>query len=343
MSKRRDELKSLFGMNPEGQGETAPAVIETKMQPVERSAETPAARTPSGAVKAMGLALGGLQREIEEARKLAGPGGIVSLDPALIDPSPYADRLSDGHRNDERFADLVESLKTSGQQVPVLVRPHPDPARAGRYQAAYGHRRIKAAREAGLEVQAIVRSLDDAALLLAQGKENAERRDLSFIEKALFAAGMQKAGIARADAQAALGLHKTEMTRLLQLAEMIPEQVARAIGPAPKAGRPRWMALGELLKTEAARVKADDEIAREVFRQADSDTRFAMVFARLSRRKAASGAIREIKAGKTVLARLSRGKAVTRFDVPDSAGDGFADWLAEELPALAARFRAHGG
>lgn len=60
------------------------------------------------------------------------------------------------------------------------MRPHSDGVKAGEgfYQAAYGHRRLCAARELGIPVKAIVRVLDDHALVMAQGKENAERRNL---------------------------------------------------------------------------------------------------------------------------------------------------------------------
>ena len=43
--------------------------------------------------------------------------------------------------------------------------------------------------------------------------------------------------------QEALSVHKAEMTRLLQLGALIPLHIARAVGPAPKAGRPRWICL----------------------------------------------------------------------------------------------------
>src|SRR5690606_11517702 len=161
-------------------------------------------------------------------------------------------------------------------------RPHMDAAKAsaGIYQLAYGHRRVQAARELGLNVRAVVRSLDDAALVLAQGKENAERRDLSFIERAFFAKVLIDHGFDRATAMAALSVHKSEMSRLIQVAEAIPPHIVRAIGPAPKAGRPRWIALGDLLEKDVASF-AEDELRSAEFQEADSDTRFQRLFDRL--------------------------------------------------------------
>jgi ParB family transcriptional regulator, chromosome partitioning protein len=309
MTSRKDQLKNLFQHD-------AP--------------ETPAApaRAASGAVKAMGLSLGNLQRELDEARE-AGER-VIEIDPKLIDASPYADRLSNGADNDEDFAALVISIRSGGQQVPVLVRPDT----SGRYVAAYGHRRIKAALELGIAVKAIVRQLSDAALLLAQGKENAERRNLSFIEKAMFVRSLMDAGIDRAAAQEALSLHKAEMTRMIQIGQMIPLSIARAVGPAPKVGRPRWMMLGALLKGEAARIKAEDETGRDGFIEAQSDRRFQMLFDRLAKKAKARPAQRQLKAA-GILVSVTKSGQGARFDVTDA---GFAAFLEENFARLAVEY-----
>ena len=91
-----------------------------------------------------------------------------------------------------------------------------------RYQVAYGHRRREAAAELGVAVKAIVRAMSDTELVVAQGKENAERRNLSFIERALFAAHLESRGFDRATLNAALGVHTAEMTRLLAVAAAVP-------------------------------------------------------------------------------------------------------------------------
>ncbi|MGB5800552.1 MAG: plasmid partitioning protein RepB, partial [Mesorhizobium sp.] len=232
------------------------------------------------------------------------------------------------------------SIETSGQQVPVLVRPHPE--KSGRFQTAYGHRRIRAAAKLGQRVRAIVRELSDTELVLAQGKENTERRDLSFIERALFARALIRRGFERGVVQEALSLHKAEMTRYLQVAEGVPHRIANAIGPAPKIGRPRWMALAEMLKSEAGMVKADDEITNERFRAAaDSDARFNLVFSRLQRKASAkAGEAQTIRDGQgraVAVVSISKGRA--RVEFVDKVADGFEAFLGEELPRLVERFR----
>lgn len=351
MSKRKDHLKALFGGGPaEGDAVPSPrpAPLQAQPAPETKSAPKPGGgeppRSASGAVKAMGLSLSSMTREVEDARalkeSLARGERVVEIDPGLVDPSLVRDRLSREDEGDEDFSALVESMRENGQQVPVLLRPHP--SAGGRFQVAYGHRRVRAAARLSRPVQAIVRTLDDDQLVLAQGKENTERRNLSFIERAFFAAALMRHGFDRSVVQRALSLHKAEMTRLLQVAEAVPTHIASAIGPAPKAGRPRWMALADFLKKEAAVVIAQDVIHSDAFRAADSDKRFAMLFERLARRPAvrASGKAgpRAVEDGQgRMLARITSG-AKPRLDFDETALPGFADFVAEKLPELAKRF-----
>ncbi|EFL87440.1 plasmid partitioning protein RepB [Ahrensia sp. R2A130] len=254
---RRDALKAMFAGESDG---------------TEPQAETKAP-TRAGAVKAMGLQLGSLERKLDDA---AGQGErIVELDPDLIDSAFVADRLAGTEPGDDGFAELVESIRDGGQQVPVLVRPNPDEKK--RFQAAYGHRRIAACREAGIAVKAIIRDLSDGELVLAQGRENALRRDLSFIEKARFAAQLVTMDFSRADIQRALALHAADMTRMLAVASSVPAWAATAIGPAPKAGRARWQQLAKALDTAPARAKARKIITSGPFKGEGSDARFARV------------------------------------------------------------------
>lgn len=343
MNTRKDRLRSLLG----GQGaEAAPPPAAPASS--SGAAEQPK-RTSSAAVKAMGLSLGALSQEADEARRLretlAAGERVVEIDPTLIEPSPFADRLSKAAADDPDFEALTRSIAAHGQQVPVLLRPHADGEKAARglYQIAYGHRRVEAARALGRPVRAVVRVLDDAALVLAQGKENAERRALSFIERALFARTLLGHGFDRATVQAALAVHKSEMTRLLQVAEAVPRHVARAIGPAPRAGRPRWMALGALLAADRSGL-ANDEMAAADFRAADSDTRFQRLFDRLNasvrgRAPQDAGRARRIAgADGRAIAELARAGRAARLTIPESAGEGFADYVAARLPDLHAAF-----
>lgn len=348
MTSRKDQLREIFAVGITG------VIRDEDHERASLVAEAPGifppthgARAPSGAVKAMGLSLGQLGEELAEARaladKLAAGDRVIELDAERIEPAFVSDRLSEASEGDETFTALMRSIAENGQQVPVLVRPHPDAAKAGdgRYQAAYGHRRIAAARALGRPVRAVVRALTDVELVVAQGKENTERRDLSFIERAFFANALMQRGFDRATVMNALSLHKAEMTRLLQVAEAVPDHIARAIGPAPKAGRPRWLALAALLKSEAARVAAMNEVAGEAFRNASSDHRFQMLFNRLARKPRRAGRPKPITTpGGEEIAWFDAGKGRGELAFSRTAPEGFAAYVAAELPRLFIAFSA---
>jgi ParB family chromosome partitioning protein len=264
--KRRDVVRALLTPDPLMPDQTDPAA--------------PPPRVASHAVRAIGLEIGRLAEEAEDAaalrRQIETGSTVVELDPALVDPSFATDRLAPTEDTDYRR--LVESIRTSGQLAPILVRPHPE--RPGRFQVAYGHRRLAAAAELRIAVRAVVRPLSDAELVVAQGKENAERRNLSFIERAWFAATLAAAGFDRATLNAALSVHTAETTRLLAVAAAVPAALIRAIGPAPKAGRPRWMELAALLD-EAPPAALDALLADPAFRRLSSDRRFEQVLTTL--------------------------------------------------------------
>lgn len=282
MSSRKDQLKSLLlGLA------TEPAAAP------EQKAGEPRIRQPageeravSGSVKAMKVSLGQLGAAAEEAEalrsQLARGEAVVDLDPTLLAPSFVLDRLDgaggDAATGDGEFAAFLADIRDHGQQSPVLVRP--DPARAGAYQIAYGHRRWRAALALGRPVKAIVRALSDADLVVAQGQENARRRDLSFIEKALFARALDERGFDRATLVAALAVQTAEISRLLAVARAVPVEIARAIGSAPKAGRPRWLALADAVQDPAARARVMAALATPGL--GDSDQRFNRAFAALA-------------------------------------------------------------
>ena len=226
----------------------------------------------SGSLKAMGLTLKNLSDEADEARalkaQLATGARVIELDPNLVDPSFVRDRLAEPEG--EAFELFKASLAADGQQVPILVRPAPNDE--GRYQAAYGHRRLAALRALGRPVKAVVRDLTDEQLIVAQGKENSDRRDLSFIERALFAARLEDRGFSRAAITAALSLQKGNLSTMISVARSIPEPLIVAIGPAPKVGRPRWEQLAALIVNDTRTWRL--AIADPDFVTAESDSRF---------------------------------------------------------------------
>ena len=146
MNKRSDTIRSLFMT-------TADAQLSADNKATSRVA--------SGPVRSMRESFSGIERENERLREQMASGRIVlELDPGLIDPSPLSDRFVDS--DGASFEALKSSISQRGQEVPVLVRQHPEVT--GRYQTAYGHRRIRAARELGRQVRAIVKEMNSTYL-----------------------------------------------------------------------------------------------------------------------------------------------------------------------------------
>ncbi len=354
---RKATLDALFGAKPAGARTAAPSpapLSALASAPESKSAEPLGApngpepqRIRSGAIGAMGASLQHLRDEAKQAETLRASvvqgEQVLEIDPALIDDAPVADRFR--QETDPELDALTESIRTSGQQIPVLVRPHPTVP--GRWQAAYGHRRIRACRAAGVRVKALVRPLGDAELAVAQGKENLERRNLSFIEKAFFAAGLDSAGFARAVISDALGSDRADVSRFISMARALPEDLVRLIGPAPRAGRARWQELLEAVATQKARgASAFEMVAHlpllEGYARADSDQRFRMVLDRLRRPpekpEEASRTLVLDEAGQPLVTLKAKGDA-RLVTIDDRLSPGFADHLAEAIPALYARWR----
>ncbi|TCZ61072.1 plasmid partitioning protein RepB [Roseicella aquatilis] len=332
--KRKDMLRQLL----------TPTPAEDVLSPQAVVPETSGRRAASGAVRAMGLDLERLASDAQRARELerqATSGqAVLEIDPAQVDPSFAEDRVA--RTSDGDYRRLVDSIAASGQQVPILLRPHPEAA--GRYQVAYGHRRLAAAAELGISVRAVVRPLSDIELVIAQGKENAERRNLSFIERALFAADLEARGFDRATLYAALAAHPAEMTRYLSVARSVPRWLVQAIGPAPRAGRPRWMELAELLAADGAEVVAAKLTKRADFRDALSDRRFELMIGALRKPKDEGGRDAPVirnAAGEPVV-RLERAAGGPRLVIMDQVAPGLSDFLLERLPSVIAEFEGRG-
>jgi ParB family transcriptional regulator, chromosome partitioning protein len=310
--------------------------------PAEPATEEAPARVASGAVRAMGLEV---DRLVEEARaaealrqQIESGSTIVDLPPELVDPSFASDRFS--RTGDVDYRKLVESIRDDGQQVPILVRPHPD--MPGRYQTAYGHRRRDAAAELGIAVRAIVRNLTDTELVIAQGKENGERRSLSFIERALFAADLQRRGFDRPTLHGALGVQPAEMTRLLAVAAAIPEEIVRAIGPAPKAGRFRWLELARELVRPGVLEKVAEALAQPSMQPMTSDRRFiAVIDAVRSVEAAGPPPVETVADSRGVpVVRIERSPTSVRIIFDERAAPGLGAYVIKDLPLTVARYGA---
>lgn len=270
-------------------------------------------------------AIGAVSQSLADLRTRA----IAEVPADMIDDAGLKDRLDD---DDAGIAELMESLRDYGQQVPVLLRHSPNVE--GRYEIVYGRRRVAALKRLRQPVRAMVRDLDDRSLVVAQGQENAARKDLSFIEKANFARQMVDGGFDRKVICDALHVDKTVVSRMLAVTKEVPEPVILAIGAAPSAGRDRWLELARRIAAQPL----DKVIA--LAKGVDSDARFQAVFDALAPRKATQPPERLTAEDGTVLAEALRrgGKSVMTFH-----HDPFANWLRENMARLHREFARNSG
>jgi ParB family chromosome partitioning protein len=328
MSKRTDTIRSLFTQAPETKGLSSDNPLDDGQ------------RRTAGAVNSIRSTFADIERENETLRAAVGKGEtIVEIDPLLIDPSPFPDRFADD--GGPSFAQLKASIADRGQEIPVLVRPHPTVS--GRYQTAFGHRRIRALAELGRPVRTLVRTLSDDDLAAAQGIENSARADLSFIERAVFALRLEEAGRPRSVIQQALAIDKAEASKLIGVARTIPISVVTAIGKAARTGRPRWQALADAIRVPDALSRVQDVVADPSFASLDSDSRFLAAL-EAARRSSAVAAMRQpvrtdIKSmNGTVIAKLVDGSSASQIVIDRRDHGAFADFVAQELPGLFERF-----
>lgn len=287
-----------------------------------------------GAIGAVTRSIEYLKSQIGEAKQiqsqLAAGQTVVELDPALIDHSFITDRMAHAA---EELATLVESIRANGQQVPILVRPHPE--HAGRFQVAYGHRRLRAAAVLAIKVRSVVKELSDAELVVAQGQENSARTDLSFLERALFAARLEKSGFDRETIMSALTIDKTALSKLVSVATKVPEDVLLAVGPAPNAGRDRWLAMVERFQIDGASTIAAELLVCSEFSTLDTDARFNRLFDALSSKNAKSqrSSLWTSDDGKK-LGRIREGDRDLTVVIDKRVAPDFANYLVERLPEL---------
>lgn len=261
-------------------------------------------------------AIGAVSRGIDDLKQRS----INEVPADLIDNAGLRDRLDE---DADGLAALAASIREYGQQVPVLLRHHPNIE--GRYEVVYGRRRVAALRALGLPVKAMVRHLDDRALVIAQGQENNARKDLSFIEKALFAQAMTRQGYDRKVVCDALMTDKTLLSRMLTVADSLPHKLIDAIGSAPSIGRDRWLGMAQRMRG------ADLDQAIAAAQGPDSDTRFEAVLQALTPACHPVPVTAEITDSQG--RRIAQIRSSTRKTVIELTGEGreFGEWLARNL------------
>lgn len=155
---------------------------------------------------------------------------------AQIEPSGANPRK---HFDQAKLEELAESIKSKGVLQPILLRRVvAKPKReigsftsyhVGRYELVAGERRFRAAQLAGFKtIPAIIRDLDDKAVLEIQIVENEQREDMSPLEKSEGYSRLLELGYSVEDLAKKIGKSPATIYGLLKLRQL-PEKAKKAV------------------------------------------------------------------------------------------------------------------
>jgi ParB family transcriptional regulator, chromosome partitioning protein len=227
------------------------SVEPTPVSPTAAVAAQPAPRGVSG--------VGAISRLIEGAR--TGPSQAIALiDPTNVELTEWADRHEASFGSSE-FEELKESIRLAGGNIqPIKVRVSSAKGEGSqvRYQLVFGSRRLRACRELGLKVKAVVETVDgDRGLYLQMIGENRGRMGLSPWEQGMSYHRALSKGLFKNQAElvASSGLDQSNVSKAMRIAELPPEIMSLFASPTFltfKAG----LALTDALKARREAVMA---------------------------------------------------------------------------------------
>lgn len=166
--------------------------------------------------RALGKGLGAL---IPGTDELLTKSAVSEIQISKISLNPYQPRIG---IDDEKFQELVNSVRVHGILQPILVRVKSD----GNYELVAGERRLRAATVAGLpSIPAVVREFSNEQSLEAALIENIQREDISPFDSAkAYKRLSDEFGLSQEEISFALGKSRSSIAntiRLLNLPDVI--------------------------------------------------------------------------------------------------------------------------
>lgn len=238
----------------------AAAEATSHKPPVAPAHSAPAARSPitgPGQFAAFMAKESDALRENEDLKaelaKWDGALPVQSLDPNLIDDSKWANRHHDSFAGVE-FKQLKDEIRSAGGNVqPIKVRPHP--TKPGRFEVVFGHRRLRACRELGLPVKAMVAKASDQELFIDMDRENRSREDLRPYEQGAMYVKAIRDGLFKTQVELAeaTGTDVGIVSKSIAIAKL-PAQILKAF-KSPLDIQYRWAKpLGDMVEKHAERL-----------------------------------------------------------------------------------------
>ncbi|NLN77882.1 MAG: ParB/RepB/Spo0J family partition protein [Armatimonadetes bacterium] len=215
--------------------------------------------------KGLGRGLGAL---IPMADKEVQPGTISEVDISKVSVNPYQPR---NEYSDEKFQELVNSVRVHGILQPIVIRSKGD----GDYELVAGERRLRAAKAAGLaRIPSVVRELTNEQSLEVALVENIQREDINAIDAALaYKRLSEEFGLSQESLAFAVGKSRSAIAntmRLLSLPEPVKSELKRGrIGEGHARailsidGEPERIELCKRITGAGLSVREAERLARE--------------------------------------------------------------------------------
>ncbi|NOT06614.1 MAG: ParB/RepB/Spo0J family partition protein [Gemmatimonadales bacterium] len=172
--------------------------------------------------KRLGRGLEALLGPMSREEAQAG-GGLKELPVAAIQPNPYQPRRDFGAAE---LKELADSIGASGLLQPVVVRSRPN----GQYELIAGERRWRAVQQLGwAKIPAVVKEVDDRALLTLALIENLQRDDLSPLDAAVgYQRLIEEFQVSQQEVARLVGKDRSTVSNTLRLLRL-PDQVQRLL------------------------------------------------------------------------------------------------------------------
>ncbi|MCU4297256.1 ParB/RepB/Spo0J family partition protein [Brevibacterium permense] len=151
------------------------------------------------------------------------------IDVDLIDANPRQPRTV---FDEDLLAELVHSIREIGVLQPVVVRQKPSDR--SRFELIMGERRLRATKDAGLStIPAIIRYVEDTALLRDALLENLHRAELNPLEEAAaYGQLLEDFGCTQEELSERIGRSRPQISntlRLLRLPPLVQRRVAAGV------------------------------------------------------------------------------------------------------------------
>lgn len=172
----------------------------------------------AGLGRGLDALMGGFDvEEIEEKQPEKSTPSSTEIDINLIDVNKDQARKS---FDESKLSELSDSLKQHGMIQPLILTE-----KDGRYTIVAGERRYRAARMAGLKVvPAVIKDIDEDALLELSIIENIQREDLNPVEEAkAISLLMQEHGFTQEAVAKRIGRSRSAVANTLRLLVLPPK------------------------------------------------------------------------------------------------------------------------